>query len=102
MLAVAGEDAVHTLELSRGNRTPDIDIATFATDQQRILISKDGDFVTLFFLRRAPAKLLLVSTGNTSNNLLVELFEKNLPRLREAFLQYDFVELGKSAITIHQ
>ena len=100
-LSVAGHDAVHTLDLPLGNRTPDEDIQTVAISQGRIVVTKDSDFVNAFILRGPPPKLLLVSTGNSSNEFLLSLFAANLPGLVSAFAMHDFVELGNTAITIH-
>ena len=66
-LAEAGHDALHCLELPLGNRTPDDDIAALAAKEGRVVVTKDSDFVTSFLLRGEPSKLLLISTGNISN-----------------------------------
>ncbi len=44
-LQEAGYDAVHTFDLPLGNRTSDKAILEFAEQQQRIVVSKDDDFV---------------------------------------------------------
>lgn len=75
-LTAAGHDAVHTLDLPKGNRTPDPDISSFAILEKRTVITKDQDFVTQFLLRGAPPKLLLVSTGNISNDALSHLTDE--------------------------
>jgi predicted nuclease of predicted toxin-antitoxin system len=100
-LVEAGHDARHTLDLPRGNRTPDDEIIRVATQEARIVMTKDRDFVVSFWLRRHPARLLLISTGNLSNDALSRLIAVNLPGLEAAFAQHDFVELGSQAITIH-
>jgi predicted nuclease of predicted toxin-antitoxin system len=100
-LTVAGHDAVHTLDLTRGNRTPDREISSIAAAEARVVVTKDQDFVTQFHLRGAPPKLLLVSTGNISNDALSRLVAMNLAALVAALVQHDFVELSASAITIH-
>jgi predicted nuclease of predicted toxin-antitoxin system len=41
----AGFDAMHTLDLPAGNRSTDEQIRRFARSDQRVLISKDADFV---------------------------------------------------------
>jgi predicted nuclease of predicted toxin-antitoxin system len=41
----AGFDAMHTLDLPAGNRSTDEQIRRFARNDQRVLISKDADFV---------------------------------------------------------
>jgi predicted nuclease of predicted toxin-antitoxin system len=46
-------------------------------------------------------KLLLISTGNISNDALSHLVSTNLAALVAALTQHDFVELSASAITIH-
>jgi predicted nuclease of predicted toxin-antitoxin system len=100
-LTSSGHDAIHTLDLPAANRTPDNDILAIAIQQQRIVVTKDNDFVTSFLLRGAPPKLLLISTGNISNDKLSQLLAGNLSVLQNAFLTNDFVELSASAITIH-
>ena len=66
-----------------------------------MVVTKDEDFVTQFLLRGAPPKLLLVSTGNISNDALSRLMAANLAALVAALAEHDFVELSASAITIH-
>jgi len=62
-----GHDALHTLDLSKGNRTADATIAALSVRQRRIVATKDSDFVDSFILQQQPAKLLLISTGNIMN-----------------------------------
>jgi predicted nuclease of predicted toxin-antitoxin system len=100
-LIAAGHDAVHTLNLVKGNRTADRDITSIAAEEGRVVVTKDEDFVTHFLLRGAPPKLLLVSTGNISNDALSHLMVMNLSALVAALAKHDFVELSASAITIH-
>ena len=100
-LAAAGHDAVHTLSLAKGNRTPDRDITSIATLENRVVVTKDEDFVTAFLLRGAPPKLLLISTGNISNDALSHLVSVNLTALVATLAEHDFAELSASAITIH-
>jgi predicted nuclease of predicted toxin-antitoxin system len=100
-LAASGHEVVHTLDLPSGNRTQDKDIVALAVREQRVVVTKDNDFVVSFLLRREPPKLLLISTGNISNDNLSNLVSLNLPALVQALAQFDFVELSATAITIH-
>ena len=100
-LAKSGHDAVHTSDFPAANRTPDKEIAALAIRENRIVVTKDNDFVTSFLLHGVPAKLLLISTGNISNDQLSKLLASNLTALENAFSKYGFVELSASAITIH-
>jgi predicted nuclease of predicted toxin-antitoxin system len=99
--AAAGHDARHTLDLPLGNRTPDHEVVALSAAEDRIVVTKDRDFVVSFWLRREPAKLLLISTGNISNDALTRLLQANLAAIEAAFAQYAFVELGTSVIVIH-
>lgn len=98
----AGFDAVHTLDLPLGNLTSDTIINDVSIDEQRIVVTKDSDFVDSFLLHKKPYKLLLVSTGNIRNTELESLFQANIGKLSEAFdTGSEFVELIQTAIVVH-
>jgi predicted nuclease of predicted toxin-antitoxin system len=100
-LSVAGHDVVHTLDMPLGNRTTDSDIVDLAIAEDRVVVTKDSDFVASFWLRRMPPHLLLISTGNISNDALERLFAVNLRALESALATGAFVELSGVAITVH-
>lgn len=100
-LAASGHDAVHTLDCPAGNRTQDKDIIALAIRENRVVVTKDNDFVTSFLLRGVPPKLLLITTGNISNDHLSRLLAANLTALVNALSAHDFVELSAATITIH-
>jgi predicted nuclease of predicted toxin-antitoxin system len=100
-LEEARHDAVHTLQLPAANRTPDDDMNALATRESRVVVTKDNDFVTSFSLRGVPPKLLLISTGNISNDALSRLIAANLSALESALKNHNFVELSATALTIH-
>ncbi len=100
-LAASGHDAIHTLDLPAANRTQDKDIVALAIRENRIVVTKDNDFVVSFHLQRLPPKLLLISTGNISNDQLSKLIASNLSALESACSKHDFVELSVAAIMIH-
>lgn len=74
----AGHDALHTKDLPLQNRTPDESINQLSLDEQRIVVTKDSDFVYSHLVQAKPYKLLVVSTGNIKNSKLLQLFEQNL------------------------
>jgi predicted nuclease of predicted toxin-antitoxin system len=100
-LATAGHDTVHTSDLPARNRTPDGEVVALAVREGRVVVTKDNDFVTSFLLKGLPPKLLLISTGNISNDALSKLVAANFKTIEAAFAQSSFVELSASAITIH-
>ena len=97
-----GHDAIHTQELSQGNATSDAGINLLSIREERIVITKDDDFVQSFLLQQKPYKLLLVATGNIKNIDLENLFENNLSQLTEEFETHRYIELGRDVIIIHQ
>ena len=66
-IEAAGHDALHTLDLPRRNLTSDDEIIRLAEQDDRIVVTKDDDFVRSFLISGQPPKLPLVSTGNISN-----------------------------------
>jgi len=99
-LIKAGFDAIHTLELPEGNRTSDARIAALSTEQNRILITKDSDFVNEHILNGQPAKLLFVSTGNINNRDLHLLLSHFLTQIHREFQSNSFLELSGIGIFV--
>jgi hypothetical protein len=73
----------------------------FACEQDRCVITKDGDFQMSFELGRGPRQLLLVSTGNLDNDRLIGLFEKHHDPIIEGFRSNSFIELTLTSLIIH-
>jgi predicted nuclease of predicted toxin-antitoxin system len=101
LLADAGHDVVHTTDLPAGNRTTDAEIVRLADESDRIVVTKDHDFLDAHLLKGAPQQLLLVTTGNISNDDLITLFETVEPVLVEAFENTSLVEMNRDAVITH-
>jgi predicted nuclease of predicted toxin-antitoxin system len=99
-LTAAGCDPLHTLDLPDGNRTTDEQINDVADREQRVVVTKDADFVDGHILRGRPAKLLLISTGNISNRDLEALAAPLIPDIVREFQMHSFLELGPAGIVI--
>jgi predicted nuclease of predicted toxin-antitoxin system len=97
----AGHEALHTLDLPNGNRTTDTEINDLSEREQRVVVTKDADFVTSFYLSGKPYKLLLISTGNISNVALDALFVPNIPVITNEFDVHRFIELTDTAVIVH-
>ena len=96
-----GHDAVHTLDLAEGNHTPDELINQLSVGEERVVVTKDGDFVDSLILRGVPYKLLLVSTGNIRNRALERIFMEHVDAIAAAFVAHSFVEIDHVALRIH-
>lgn len=101
-LREAGHDVVHTRELPDQNATSDSVINQLSIAQERVVITKDADFLESFLLKQQPYKLLLVTTGNIKNPELEALFLNNLTQIIELFEQYSYVELSRNTLIVHQ
>ncbi len=100
-LRTAGHDAKHTLDLPLGNRTPDQVINDLSSAEERIVVSKDADFVNSFWVQDKPWKLLLISTGNIRNDELINLCLTNIKKIVVGFGQFRFIELSRDKMIYH-
>jgi predicted nuclease of predicted toxin-antitoxin system len=99
-LAAAGCDAVHTLDLPNQNRTTEQQLLDLADREQRVIVTKDADFVDSHLLNSRPAKLLLISTGNISNRELQALMIPLIPDIIREFQTQVFLELDRSGLVV--
>ena len=102
LLKLEGYDAVHTIELPKANDTQDNEILKICLEENRIIISKDGDFLESFLINKSPKKLILVKTGNIRNEELLTLFKLNLIYLCTSIEENDLIEINKTDIIIHK
>jgi len=80
-LSEAGHDCRHVNRLPERWHTSDQDIARFADQEDRILISKDSDFRGSCILQGTPRKLIKVNLGNIPHGVLSDLLFRNLHEL---------------------
>jgi len=99
-IASGGGDAIHTLDLPESNRTKDKDFCILADADDRIVVTKDSDFVDSHILVGSPKKLLLISTGNIRNSDLEILVQAALSDIIREFATNDFLELSRAGISI--
>jgi predicted nuclease of predicted toxin-antitoxin system len=102
ILVNSGYDAIHTDDLPNKERTTDNQIREVANNENRIIISKDSDFVDSFHIKKSPKKLLLITTGNIRNGNLYMLLTKNIGKIIELFKSCNLVEMSNSDIVGHE
>ena|ERR1700742_1283976 len=100
-LQQAGHEAIHTLDLPLGNKTPDTFINELSISEHYIVVTKDSDFVDSFHLHKKPWKLLLVATGNVRNTELEVLFLNNIDKIADGFMASDFIEINRTNVIFH-
>ena len=97
-----GYDVLHAQDLPDGNATPDAEINRISLQEERVVVTKDADFVQSFILQKKPYKLLLIATGNIKNSELEDLFRENIGQIEELFKSHNYLELGRDAVIVHQ
>ena len=96
-----GFDSIHTLDLPDRNKTKDGQIAKLANQENRIVISKDIDFLESFLIKSEPRKLIVVRTGNIPNLQLISIFDANLEAIIQMISRSNLLEIGKTEIAEH-
>lgn len=98
LLRKHGLDVIHTKELPKANETSDAEINRISMAEERIVISKDGDFYDRYAATKEPFKLLHTKTGNITNAKLLDLFEKNLRTIISELEENDVVTVDQRYI----
>lgn len=93
---------MHTLELPEANQTQDDYISMLSIEQNRVVITKDTDFLKSFIVKRIPPKLLLVTTGNITNNELIAIFSSKSDIIISVLEMYDMVEVNASEVVVFE
>lgn len=97
-----GHDAVHTSQLPDGNRTTDKAITELADAEERVVVTKDRDFRDGHLLRGTPRRLLVVGTGNITNEALLALVAEHLDAIVGVLDEANFVELLPTQLIVHE
>ena len=97
-----GWNAVHTTNYPQAQFLTDSEIRAIATDENRIVVTKDEDFADYFWAKSSPPRVLLLRVGNIKNNDLINLFEANLNTVVELFeADADLVIFGPSELVAY-
>lgn len=101
LLNEKGHHAIHTLDLALKNATPDGIICQISESENRVVISKDVDFLQSYIIKGVPEKLILVKTGNIRNAILLKLFAEHLDQIVETMNTHTLVEISETEIISH-
>ena len=96
-----GFNSLHTLDLPDKNTTTDRYIIEFAYRENRILITKDDDFLHSFLISKKPEKLVLIKTGNIRNNDLIGIFEMGIAVIASLIKDHPLIEITQREIIVH-
>lgn len=93
-----GYNAIHTDNLPEREKTTDSQIREISIRENRIVITKDLDFLDSHYIHKIPQKLLLISTGNIRNKELFHLIANNLHQIVEMFATCNYINMGNNDI----
>ena len=99
-LAAQGYDVIHATSLGKNLRISDKEVCKESMLNQRVVISKDIDFLNTYLIRKEPWKLIYLTTGNISNKVLLELFQSNLSQLIDLLGKVSVVEMNQQNIFV--
>ena len=83
----AGYDAKHTTDFPSGHLLKDGEIIRIAIQEERIVVTKDRDFLDYYLLKGMPPRVLLLQFGNIGNPALMQCFIANRSQLEQLFNQ---------------
>lgn len=94
-----GFDAIHTDDMPNRERTTDKEIINISELENRIIITKDKDFLDSHILLNKPEKLFLITSGNIKNKDFFVLFRNNFKTITELLSKHSLIELNSFDIT---
>ena len=96
-----GHDSIHTLDLPNKNRTKDHFVTGISIRENRIVVTKDNDFLESYLINSLPKKLILVRTGNVSNTDLIAIFKQHIEKISYLMEVNSLIEITKFEIVVH-
>ena len=97
----SGYDSIHTLQLPNANRTSDKEVNEICLNENRVLITKDNDFLVSFYILDIPEKLIIVTTRNIRNQQLIQLFESHLDSIKKIITTNRLLEISIDSLIVH-
>ena len=94
-----GFDAIHTDDMPNRERTTDKEIINISELEDRIIITKDKDFLDSHILLSKPKKLVLITSGNIKNKEFFVLFRNNFKTITQLLSKHSLIELNSFDIT---
>jgi predicted nuclease of predicted toxin-antitoxin system len=92
-------DVLHTKDIpDTQSKTSDEVLISIATDENRIIISKDADFVDAVLITKRLRQLVYVTTGNIKNKELISIFENNISQIVSLLENHTIIEVSKEGV----
>lgn len=93
---------VHTTYYPNGYLLDDRTIVEIAIRENRIIVTKDSDFLDNFLLNGVPPKVLMLQFGNISNAELLSFFDRDIELIVQIFSDGgDFISFNRTHISVY-
>jgi predicted nuclease of predicted toxin-antitoxin system len=100
-LKMKGHQATHVNDILNKSETTDSDICQYADKNGLIVITKDADFRTSYFISQSPARVIKINLGNISTSDLIAIFDKNMRAIENLETERRFfLEMDKGDIIV--
>jgi len=94
-------DVVHVSSLPKGTKTKDRDINLLSIRENRIVITRDHDFIDSYFSSSRPYKLLFISDFNQKEAQILSYLDMNIMEIDRLFQSFGLIELKEGEIIKH-
>lgn len=89
LMVSKGYDTSHTIDYPKGVLIKDVEIREIALVENRVIITKDKDFLDMYLVKGSPPKVVLIELGNCKNSLLLSYFRRNLDQIIKSMEKSD-------------
>jgi predicted nuclease of predicted toxin-antitoxin system len=89
------EDCLHVDYIGLPIPAKDKEIWEYALKNSLIIVTNDNDFLNLVNIKGFPPKVVLLRTGNQSNNFIEQLLIKHKPDIEDLYksVEYGLLEI---------
>jgi predicted nuclease of predicted toxin-antitoxin system len=70
--------------------------------ENRVVISKDSDFLDSYLIKKTPAKTVLITTVSCTNNDLLSLFKEQFSAIYKLFEINSYTEMNAKELIIYE
>ena len=84
------EDILHIETIGLSQPAKDSEIWNYARNENLIIITNDDDFYKLSILKGFPPKVVIIRTGNQSNNYILNLLIKYKDEIQQLYNSTDY------------
>lgn len=94
-------DVIHVADLTQGTKTKDREINLISIRENRIVITRDHDFLDSYFSSPRPYKILFISDFYQKESKIIAYLQDHISEINELFESHGLIELKNGEIIKH-